>query len=321
MTVLILGLLGTHSLNVDTDHFAVSAVVVVAQNLDLVESATQGLNAEALVLVVTAAVLVVQVDGAQLAELQSKCHFVSGIQTSQDSVSGFQNCANTLGILRSSGNSHNVADGAAVGTVDRLIGLGLDQNLDLVVVGQHVVDGVDQLADLLNGVLGLSTQGAFTSQPQNDVLSAHSVSDVDGALCTPHSELVVFLGVGGEAAVGGVGIHPQTRSDELSNQTVLVQGSLHVLSIINDLLLGHVVHIGHCVVIVELNAGHTDLCELLKLCLHVNGRTNAGAESLYAFVTVPGACSKLKSRHNICILSHFVKFGFRAYFLSTFILP
>ena len=199
-----------------------------------------------------------------------------------------------------------MTDGAAVAAIDRLIGLGLDEDLDLVVIAEHIVDGIDQLADLLNGILGLCAEGAFAGEPENDVLRAQSVGDLDGALCSPHSELIVLFAVGGEAAVGGVRIHPETRSDKLCYEAVLVEGGLNILGIVNDLLLGHVVHVGNSVVIVELYAGESYLGELLELLFHGYGGADAGSESLNAFVYVPGAGGKSKSAH--CVTSKLMLF-------------
>ena len=156
VTILIFGFLSTHCFNVETDHFAVCAIVMIAENFDLVESAAERFNTEALVLVVTAAVLIVEVNGTEFSEFKSKSHFVCGIKSGEDGVCRLENSAYTVRIFRSSGYSHNVTDSSAVAAIDGLVGFGFDEYFDLAVVSKHIVDRINELSDLLNGILGFS---------------------------------------------------------------------------------------------------------------------------------------------------------------------
>ena len=60
--------LGAHGFYVQTDHFSICAVVVIAENLNLVKRGTQAFSAKGFVLIITAAVLIVEMYGAQFAE-------------------------------------------------------------------------------------------------------------------------------------------------------------------------------------------------------------------------------------------------------------
>ena len=195
-----------------------------------------------------------------------------------------------------------MAGSAADGAVDGLIGLRLDKDQRIVTIGQDVVERVAQLEGHLDGVLAFSTQGAFTGQPQLDLVGAECLGDVAGAAGTPLGEFAVFLAGSGEAAVIRALVEPQTRSDELCEQTVLVEHRLDVLGVVDDLLLGHVVHVGNCVVVMELHAGQADLGIFLHFLFQRNALAMAGAKGLVSLMDVPRACGEAESSHSKILL-------------------
>jgi len=67
-----------------------------------------------------------------------------------------------------------------VGLIHRLVGLGFDGDLDLGVVFEHVVDGLDQSIDRDLAVLGLANVRAFAREPEDNQLRVERHGDVDG---------------------------------------------------------------------------------------------------------------------------------------------
>ena len=212
----------------------------------------------------------------------------------------------TAGIDGVGTDCQSVTGSAADGAVDGLIGLRLNEDQSIVTIGEDVVERVAQLERHLDGVLALGAERAFTSQPQLDLVGAQSLGDVAGAACTPLRELAVFLQGRGEAAVIRAFVEPQTRCDELSEQTVLVQRRLDVLCIVNDLLLGHVVHVGNSVVVMELHAGQTDLGILLHFLFQGDALAVTRTKGLVALVNVPRTGGKAECSHNH-YLFHFIR--------------
>ena len=197
---------------------------------------------------------------------------------------------------------------AADGAVDGLIGLRLDENQRIITIGQDVVERVAQLEGHFNGILALGAERALTGQPQLDLVRAKRLSDVAGAAGTPLGKLTVFLAGSSEAAVIRALVEPQTRRDKLCKQAVFVEHRLDVLCVVDDLLLGHVVHVGNGVVVMELHAGQADLGVLLHFLLERNALAMAGAKGFVALVDVPRACGKSECCH-VCILLYPL-FGF-----------
>ena len=195
-----------------------------------------------------------------------------------------------------------MAGSAADGAVDGLIGLRLNEDQRIVTIGQDVVERVAQLEGHLDGVLAFGAEGAFTGQPQLDLVGAECLGDIAGAAGTPLGEFAVFLAGSGEAAVIRALVEPQTRSDELCEQTVLVEHRLDVLGVVDDLLLGHVVHVGNCVVVMELHAGQADLGIFLHFLFQRNALAMAGAKGLVALMDVPRACGEAESSHSKILL-------------------
>ena len=219
-------------------------------------------------------------DAPQLVESQREAHVVGGIEAGEDGVRGFDAQADTVRIDGVSADSQSVAGSAADGAVDGLIGLRLDENQRIITIGQDVVERVAQL----------------------DLVRAKRLSDVAGAAGTPLGEFAVFLAGSGEAAVIRALVEPQTRSDELCEQTVLVEHRLDVLGVVDDLLLGHVVHVGNCVVVMELHAGQADLGIFLHFLFQRNALAMAGAKGLVSLMDVPRACGEAESSHSKILL-------------------
>ena len=80
-----------------------------------------------------------------------------------------------------------------------------------------------------------------------------------------------------------------------------IGGLCAVLCVVDDLLLGHVVHVGNGVVVMELHAGQADLGVLLHFLFQRNALAMAGAKGFVALVDVPRACGKSECCH-VCIL-------------------
>ena len=237
-------------------------------------------------------------NGEQLVKRHGKADFVGGIQTGQHGVGRFQIAAHTLGIDGGGGDAHHMANGAADGAVNGLIGLGLDADTDGLVVGQHFVDGIDQLPGSPDRALALCAQGPLTGQPQNNQVTSQLLGNVDGAVGTPHGELPV-LGVGAhEAAVLGVLVHPQPGSHELSLEAVLVQQLFDFPGVGLDLFLSHVVHVGHSVIIMELNGGKAQFRKPGEFGFQINGLTGFGAVGIRTGVNIPGAHREFELRHD-----------------------
>jgi hypothetical protein len=74
-----------------------------------------------------------------------------------------------------------MADGRDVGDVHRFIGLGFDGDAHVLVVGQHFVDGLDQVIDAFAGVLGFAEVGTLAGEPEHDEVGLHRLGDVDAA--------------------------------------------------------------------------------------------------------------------------------------------
>ena len=124
--------------------------------------------------------------GTQFSKLQGEGHLIGRVQSCQNRMCRLQHGTHTGRILRRGGNCHDMPDGTAVTTIDRLIGLGFNQDINLGIIGQHLIDGRNQLSDLLHRVLTLCTEGPLPGQPQNHVLRTQGVRDIDGSLSPPH---------------------------------------------------------------------------------------------------------------------------------------
>ena len=156
-----------------------------------------------------------------------------------------------------------MADGRQIGLVHRLVGLGLAQDADLLVVLEDRVPGVDDPGDGRLGVLGLADVGAFAGQPEDVVLAADLAGDVDAPLGAVEGVLAVGGVVGGEAAVDRSRIFPEPRGDDLDEEPLAVED---LLDLGDALLRAGPVEVGrHDVVVVELDGVEAELLVGLEL--------------------------------------------------------
>ena len=88
-------------------------------------------------------------------------------------------------------------------------------------------------------------------------------------------------------------IHPKTRSNEFSNEAVLVEQSLYLLSFFDDFCLCVVVDVRNSVVIMELNSIKADFLENLELLFREYGVAFEEAVVLDSYYHVNG------SRYNV----------------------
>ena len=84
-----------------------------------------------------------------------------------------------------------MADGRQIGLVHRLVGLGLAEDADLLVVLEDRVPGVDDPGDGRLGVLGLADVRPLAGQPEDVVLAADLAGDVDAPLGAVEGVLAV----------------------------------------------------------------------------------------------------------------------------------
>jgi len=91
---------GAERVNIEADVLAVFAVTIAFQGADLIEGDAQVAAAERFVLIKFQAVLIVQMQRPELAEGHCEINFISGVQSGQDGVGGFDEAADSIGIAR-----------------------------------------------------------------------------------------------------------------------------------------------------------------------------------------------------------------------------
>ena len=140
------------------------------------------------------------------------------------------------------------------------------------------------------GILGLADVGAFARQPQDDVLAADGVGDVDGALAALDGVLALGGAVGGVGAVDGLAVFPQARGDELAEEPLAVEDLLDLGRRLHERLRVGVDLVGrHDVVVVELDAVEAELLVLADLGGEGDFLADGRAEGVGAGADVPGA--------------------------------
>jgi hypothetical protein len=207
------GLLRAHGLDVQADEAAGFGVAAQFQHADLVEGDAQVGRAEGFVLVILQAVLVVEMDRPELAGGEGKGHFVGGIEAGEDGVGGFDQAADAVGVAAAVGHGDGVANGGEVGVVHRLVGLGLDGDLDVLVVIQDGVDGVEQVFVGVDGVLGFADVGAFAGEPEDHEVGAQGPANVHRLFRPLDGPFADSRVVGGVAAIHAAGVFPEARGE------------------------------------------------------------------------------------------------------------
>ena len=157
----------------------------------------------------------------------------------------------------------------------------------LRIVGQQLVDGVEDALGRPDRVLGFADVGSLAGQPQNDVAAAHAAGDVHGALRPVDGVLAFGRAVGGVAAVDGAGMLPEARGQELAEQALVVEYLLNL----GDAALrfsGREFG-GDYVVVVELHAVEAELLVFADLGREGDLGANRRAERVGAGADVPGA--------------------------------
>ena len=192
-----------------------------------------------------------------------------------------------LGSIGLVGDADHVADGRQVRLVHRLVGLGLAEDADLLVVLEDRVPGVDDPADGRLGVLGLADVGALAGQPEDVVLAADLAGDVDAPLGAVEGVLAVGGVVRGEGAVDRPRIFPEPGGDDLDEQALAVED---LLDLGDPLERARPVEVGRDdVVVVELDGVEAELLVRLELAGELHLLADRRAERVGAGADVPGA--------------------------------
>ena len=152
-------------------------------------------------------------------------------------------------------------------------------------------------------VLRLVDVHAFTGGPQDDSARADDVGDVDGLLAALQGVLSGFGIVGGVATVDRHGMLPETRRDELGDNSLAIENLLCLLGFLHDLVVGDI-HAGHRVIVVELHALKAELLDQLELLRSGHGLSHRGSEYVGPFVDVPRAEGEPENRLacHLCLL-------------------
>ncbi|MPN11044.1 hypothetical protein SDC9_158345 [bioreactor metagenome] len=237
-------------------------------------------------------------DAPELAQRDGIGHVVCRIEPREDGMRALDANADAARVHGVGAEAQRVPDSAAVAAVDGFVRLGFHENQRVLVILEDGVHCVAQLKNLLHGVLALRAKCSFAGEPELNLVGAERLGDVAAALGAPDREIVVLLEARGVRAVVAARVEPETGRDKLGKQAVFVEHGLDVLGIVDDRLVGHVVHVRNGVVIMELNARHAEFGKLLDLLFQRNARTDARAKGLVAFVNVPGAYGKTKCTHN-----------------------
>ena len=279
-------LLGSHDLHVETDGFAVLAVVVDIQNADLVEGTTDVNGSEGLVLIELEAILVVEMDGEELLVGESVSHFVRWIEIGEDGVGAFDIDADAAWIACQEAEGDGVASGRNVGMVNGFVGLGLDGDFDLLIVVEHFVDDFGETLDGDAGILRLADVCTFAREPEDDQLGAEDVGDVDGFLEAVF-RICAGLGIiGCEAAVNSFGIKPEARRDELCIKACAVELFTEFFGNGGYLRGSLAIDFGDGVIVMELDAVKAELLEKRKLFIKRERFSDVWTKRIRAFVDV-----------------------------------
>ena len=195
--------------------------------------------------------------------------------------------AHTGGITGHKSHGDGVTDGGDIGVIHGFVGLGFDHHTDVFVIVQHHLQSI---CDALSGdhrVFGFTDIGTFTGKPQHDVTGPQSIGDIDGAFGAFQSIFPAFGAVVGVSAVDGLGGEPHTGSHKLSGQTVIVQDLLQFSGFFDDLIGSQICHVGHSIIIVELDTVKAHLLVGLQLLVEGDGVADFRTERVSSFVDVP----------------------------------
>ena len=152
----------------------------------------------------------------------------AGSRPARIEVRVFDQDARAFGVAGLVGDRHHVADGRQVDLVHGLVGLGLTQDPDVLVMLEDGVPGIDDSSNARPGVLGLADVRTLAGQPQNVVLAADLPSDIDA----PPGPIEGILPVGGtirrERPVDCPRILPEPGGDDLDEESLTVEDLLDV---------------------------------------------------------------------------------------------
>jgi len=283
---------GAEGMDVEADHLAFLAVAVTFQGADLVEGDAQIGAAKGFILVELQAVLVVEMEGPELAEGAGEVDFVGRVESGQDGVGGFDEGADAFGIVGELGDGEGVADGGDIGDVHGFIGFGLDGDADFFVVGEHLIDGVDEEIHAFAGVLGLAEVTAFAGEPEDDEIGAEMPGDIDATEGSIDGVAAAFGLVIGVGAIDGMGVEPQSWGTHLGGDTFTLESFVQFARLLADFGVGLRIDIGHGVVVVEHHGVVADFLELAEFPIEGLGRPGWGPVGVLAFADVPRAEAK-----------------------------
>ncbi len=220
-------------------------------------------------------------------------NFVRRIQAGENGVGGFDEAAHPFRVARQLRDGQRVADGGDVGVVHRLVGLGLDGDADLPVVGQHLVQRLDQQLDAAPAVLGFAQVGAFARQPEDDQVRVEITGDVNASQRAVDGVLPALRVVARVGAVNGLRAEPKPRGDHLGRHAGVVELLLELLCFLAQLRVGLAVNVRHRVVVMKHHGVEAKLLELVEL--PVEGLHGAGGRAVrvLTFADIPGTETEL----------------------------
>src|ERR1043166_6264702 len=134
---------GAEGVNIETDVLSVAAIFISFQNTHLIEGGAKVITGEGLVLVEFKAVLIIEVQGPELAEGHGKVDFLGGIEAGEDAMSRLDQGADALWITRELRDGERMTDGRDIRMVHRFVRLGLNCEPNLFIVQEHFVERLD----------------------------------------------------------------------------------------------------------------------------------------------------------------------------------
>ncbi len=220
---------GARRLVVEVTRSGVGRLAVGAVALEQVhqrEGVVQVAVTEHHVLVVLDAALTVEVDVEQLAVVERLSDARGEVESRHLLVADLGVQAHDLGVVERVDERHRVADGRQQDVAAGLVGLGLDRELDVVALVEHVVaKQVGGLAVALErdaDVLGEVVLGALAAAPHDKRLGAKFGGQVDVAQDLANREATHVAVVRRDAAVLEHGVRERVGGDHRDHHAGLV---------------------------------------------------------------------------------------------------
>ena len=169
------------------------------------------------------------------------------------------------------------------------LGLGLDGDADLPVVGQHLVECLNEQLHTALAVLGLAHVGAFAREPKHDQVGVEITGDVNAPQRAVDGILPALGVVAGVGAVNRIRTEPKPRGDHLGRDAGVIQLLLEFFRFLAQLRGGLAVNVRHGIVVMKHHGVEAQLLELLKFPIESLDGAGCGAVGILAFADIPGA--------------------------------